>query len=104
MLMAIDATQLLRDSPVAVEHLARAIATAYRLKLERAFQQPPDLSDLDSADNVSRRVLWSLFILDRWHASSNNCNGVIMDLPLQKGDRQLLGEDVYKLIRTWTSR
>ena len=82
--------------------LSAAISSAYEMKLhKRNFQQQPLADDLDSDENLLRKVWWSIVILDRWHSSSISTPSQIPDesLVLHPEDQFLLGDATYHLAR-----
>jgi hypothetical protein len=82
--------------------LCTAVSLAYEIKLhKRSFQQQPLADDLDTEENLLRKVWWSLVILDRWHSSSISTPALIPDesLVVHPEDQFLLGDSIYHLSR-----
>jgi hypothetical protein len=82
--------------------LSTAVFLAYEIKLhKRSFQRQPLGDDLDSEENLLRKVWWSLVILDRWHSSNISTPPLIPDesLVVHPEDQFLLGDSIYHLCR-----
>lgn len=98
-----SATVLGRAGPSRAEWLGRAagVAGQSEIHLIRPRERFSSEGDPDSDERIARRVWWSLFILDRWHASSTvdllrlpeNSSALLPD------DQILLGESTYHLVR-----
>lgn len=88
--------------PPRSEWLGRAIGIATHLKLNRPREnQNAESSDLDSDERLGRRIWWTLFILDRWHACSA---ATLMQIPehsstLVMQDQMILGDTTYHIAR-----
>lgn len=65
LLLVIDADW--RCSPTVSSLLARAVALANSMGLWR-YPNMELASEVDSDDNLSVRIWWSLVVMDRWHA------------------------------------
>jgi hypothetical protein len=82
--------------------LGSAVGLAYSMKLH--IFKPIDKSgdaDADSDELLSRRLWWSLVILDRWHASSTSSPIMIPEtsVVLLPDDQLLLGDSTYHMAR-----
>ncbi|KAF4631153.1 hypothetical protein G7Y89_g6986 [Cudoniella acicularis] len=82
--------------------LGSAVGLAYSLKLHLHKQNNVVTTgdDLDT-EKLSRRLWWSLVIMDRWHASSSSSPLMIPDgsVVVYPDDQTLLGESLYHLAR-----
>jgi hypothetical protein len=79
--------------------LGAAVGHAFSLKLHTS--NPAEGEDEDSTDKLSRRIWWSLVILDRFHASGTSSPLLIPDTSavLRLDDINVLGEQLYHLAR-----
>ncbi|KAH8816177.1 hypothetical protein F5884DRAFT_212493 [Xylogone sp. PMI_703] len=82
--------------------LGAAVGLAYSIKLH-LHKQPDKLSenDPDSDEKLSRRVWWSLVIMDRWHAASTGTPLLIPDSSVvtYPEDQNILGDAIYNIAR-----
>ncbi|TVY85080.1 putative transcriptional regulatory protein [Lachnellula suecica] len=105
MLMIIEAETHATRSPSGPSKsvwLGGAVGLAYFLKLHLHTQSAGSIEpDPDSDDKQSRRIWWSLVIMDRWHASSTSSPLLIPDgsVVVYPEDQTLLGEPLYQLAR-----
>ena len=67
-----------RASPTLPFLLARAVALANNMKLWK-FTTADSLSELDSDDQLSARIWWSLVLMDRWHAAGTGTPSHVPD-------------------------
>ncbi|OBT77570.1 hypothetical protein VF21_04629 [Pseudogymnoascus sp. 05NY08] len=79
--------------------LGAAVGHAFSLKLHTS--NPSESEDDDSTDKLSRRIWWSLVVLDRFHASGTSSPLLIPDTSavLRLDDIGVLGEQLYHLAR-----
>lgn len=79
---------------------AAGIAYSLKLHLHRTSEDSIE-SDPDSDESMSRRIWWSLVIMDRWHASSTSSPTLVPDgsVVIYPEDQALLGESSYQLAR-----
>ncbi|ESZ89727.1 hypothetical protein SBOR_9890 [Sclerotinia borealis F-4128] len=106
MLLAIEANNQPRDiqdgdviqSPSI--WVGTAVGFAYSLKLHAYKPLDKSNDDPDSDDKLSRRVWWSLVIMERWNAATTTCPLQIPASAAQvyPDDRALLGEVAYHLM------
>ncbi|KFY32141.1 hypothetical protein V493_00475 [Pseudogymnoascus sp. VKM F-4281 (FW-2241)] len=79
--------------------LGAAVGHAFSMKLHTSHTGEGE--DDDSLSNLSRRIWWSLVILDRFHASGTSSPLLIPDTSavLRLDDVDVLGEPMYHLAR-----
>jgi hypothetical protein len=102
-LMAIEAgshgPSIARTAGSQAVWLGAAVGHAFSLKLHTS--QASESEDEDSTDKLSRRIWWSLVVLDRFHASGTSSPLLIPDTSavLRLDDISVLGEQLYHLAR-----
>ncbi|KAH6679486.1 hypothetical protein B0J14DRAFT_649874 [Halenospora varia] len=82
--------------------LGSAVGLAYSMKLHIYRQQnATSAGDDDTEEKLSRRLWWSLVIMDRWHASSTASPLLIPDgsIVVYPDDQPILGESLYHTAR-----
>lgn len=82
--------------------LGSAVGLAYSMKLHIYRQQnATSAGDDDTEEKLSRRLWWSLVIMDRWHASSTASPLLIPDgsVVVYPDDQPILGESLYHTAR-----
>ena len=90
--------------PPRAEWLGRAVGMISHLKLNSIpSREKLVIGDEDTDDKLGRRVYWSVFILDRWHAASTSG---LFQLPehysvLIAEDETVLGNIPYQLARMY---
>lgn len=79
--------------------LGAAVGHAFSLKLHTSHAAEGE--DDDSIEKLSRRIWWSLIVLDRFHASGTSSPLLIPDTSavLRLDDIGVLGEQLYHLAR-----
>jgi len=80
--------------------LSRAVNLAIQLKLHTYLPTEADMH-IDEDRSVGRRVLWSLFTIDRWHAVSTMGQVQLSEtyVNLLGSDHALLSAEAYQLAR-----
>lgn len=90
--------------PSRAEWLGRAVGMITHLKLNSISAREKFVgTDEDTDDKLGRRVYWSIFILDRWHAASisglfqlpEHCSTLVAE------DEVALGDIPYQLARMY---
>lgn len=81
--------------------LGSAVGLAYSMKLHIGKAASDYDTDAESEEKLSRRIWWSLVIMDRWHASSSSSPLLVPESSaiLYPADLAVLGDAVYHLAR-----
>lgn len=100
MLLLIDADW--RGSLTLPALLSRAVALAGTMQLWRFTAVEPG-SDMDSEDNLLKRIWWSMVLMDRFHAVGTSKPVMIPDysVVIPPGTESILGETCFYVLRKY---